>query len=131
MARRAAAYKAYYEHMPLRRASLPLGPNMQLYRRLTFGNLAEFSVLDTRQYRTDQPCGDGNQPPRPASLDAGATMLGAVQERWLFQGLDRSKARWNVVAQQVMMAQVDRRPAPTRCSAWISGAAMSKAESMC
>jgi alkaline phosphatase D len=114
LARRAAAYKAYYEHMPLRRASLPRGPNMQLYRRLTFGNLAEFSVLDTRQYRTDQPCGDGNKPPCPASLDASATMLGPAQERWLFQGLDRSKARWNVIAQQVMMAQVDRRAGPDK-----------------
>jgi alkaline phosphatase D len=114
LARRAAAYKAYYEHMPLRRASLPRGPNMQLYRRLTFGNLAEFSVLDTRQYRTDQPCEDGNKPPCPASLDASATMLGTAQERWLFQGLDRSKARWNVIAQQVMMAQVDRRAGPDK-----------------
>ena len=64
---------------------------MQLYRRLTFGNLAEFSVLDTRQYRTDQPCGDGNKPPCPGSLDPNATMLGPAQERWLFQGLDRRK----------------------------------------
>lgn len=40
--RRAAAYKAYYEHMPLRRISLPVGPDMQLYRRLAFGQLADF-----------------------------------------------------------------------------------------
>src|SRR5690606_11969350 len=52
LARRAAAYQAYYEHMPLRRSSLPKGPRLLLYRRVTFGNLAEFSVLDTRQYRT-------------------------------------------------------------------------------
>ena len=56
--RRAAAYQAYYENMPLRRSSVPRGPDMRLYRRLTYGGLAEFNVLDTRQYRTDQPCGD-------------------------------------------------------------------------
>src|SRR5262245_53906024 len=61
--RRAQAYQAYYEHMPLRRAQFPKGPDMQLYRRVAFGRLAEFAVLDTRQYRTDQPCGDGNKPP--------------------------------------------------------------------
>jgi len=49
LARRSAAYRAYYEHMPLRRRSRPHGPNMPLYRSLSFGNLAEFSVLDTRQ----------------------------------------------------------------------------------
>ena len=112
LARRSAAYRAYYEHMPLRRRSRPDGPNMPLYRSLSFGNLAEFSVLDTRQYRTDQPCGDGNKTPCPGSLDPGATMLGAAQERWLFQKLDRSKARWNVIAQQVMMADVDHRVGP-------------------
>lgn len=51
--RRAAACQAYYEHMPLRRASIPQGPDMLLYRRISYGNLAEFNVLDTRQYRDD------------------------------------------------------------------------------
>lgn len=63
LARRAAAYQAYYENMPLRASSLPKGPDLQLYRRLTWGRLAQFSMLDTRQYRTDQPCGDGFKPP--------------------------------------------------------------------
>ena len=60
--RRAAAYKAYYEHMPLRRASIPKGALLQLYRPFTYGTLASISMLDTRQYRTDQPCGDNVQP---------------------------------------------------------------------
>jgi alkaline phosphatase D len=63
--RRAAAYQAYYEHMPLRRASIPSGPDMLLYRRVPWGRLADLFVLDTRQYRTDQPCGDGNKPGAP------------------------------------------------------------------
>ena len=56
--RRANGYQAYYEMMPLRRSCLPQGPNMQLYRGASYGKLAEFLVLDTRQYRTDQPNGD-------------------------------------------------------------------------
>jgi alkaline phosphatase D len=108
LARRARAYKAYYEHMPLRRASLPSGPHMELFRRIAFGKLAEFFVLDTRQYRTDQPCGDGNKPPCAEALDPRATLLGDKQQQWLLDGLARSGGRWNVLAQQVMMARVDR-----------------------
>ena len=106
--RRAAAYRAYYEHMPLRRSSLPKGPDMQLYRKVSFGNLAEFFVLDTRQYRSDQPCGDGNKPQCEEALDPKATALGAAQEKWLMSGLAASNGRWNVLAQQIMMARVDR-----------------------
>jgi alkaline phosphatase D len=108
--RRARAYQAYYEHMPLRRACLPQGPDMRLYRKVTFGQLAQFFVLDTRQYRTDQPCGDGNKPPCDAVYDPKATALGEQQEAWLTEGLAASPARWNVLAQQIMMARVDRAP---------------------
>ena len=108
--RRAAAYKAYYEHMPLRRTSLPQGSDMMLYRRLAFGRLATFNVLDTRQYRTDQPCGDRVQPACPEVYDPRATILGARQREWLLDGLSRSAGAWNVLAQQVMMARVDRMP---------------------
>lgn len=107
--RRAAAYQAFYEHLPLRRFSLPQGPDMRLYRRLTFGDLAEFSVLDTRQYRSNQPCGDGETPRCKAALDPSKTMTGAQQERWLLDGLDRSRTRWNVIAQQVLMAELDHK----------------------
>ncbi|BCL36409.1 alkaline phosphatase D family protein [Nostoc sp. MS1] len=110
--RRANAYQAYYEHMPLRLSSLPKQASMLLYRRLTFGNLVEFHILDTRQYRTDQPCGDGLKPLCDAALDPKATMTGARQESWLFRGLDKSPARWNVIAQQTMLAQFDFDPRP-------------------
>lgn len=108
--RRARAYQAYYEHMPLRRSSIPRGPDMQLYRRVAFGRLADLFVLDTRQYRTDQPCDDGNKPPCDGVYDPNATLLGAEQKRWLLNGLATSPSKWNVLAQQVMMARVDRRP---------------------
>ncbi|QDL07805.1 alkaline phosphatase [Brasilonema octagenarum UFV-E1] len=108
--RRAAAYQAYYEHMPLRPFSKPEGPDMQIFRRLSFGNLATFHVLDTRQYRTDQPCGDGTKERCPENFDPNATITGKRQEEWLYKGLDRSTARWNVLAQQVIVAQRDFTP---------------------
>lgn len=107
---RAAAYQAYYEHMPLRAAQMPKGPDLLLYREVKFGRLANFQVLDTRQYRTDQPCGDGTRPPCDQCLDPNATLLGAEQEAWLLKTLDASRATWNALAQQVMMARVDRDP---------------------
>jgi alkaline phosphatase D len=110
--RRAAAYQAYYEHQPLRRSSLPKGPDMQLYRGLSWGALAGFSVLDTRQYRTDQPCGDGLKNPCAGVNAPEATLTGAAQEKWLMDRLRSSQARWNVTPQQVMMAPIDFMPGP-------------------
>lgn len=110
--RRAAAYQAYFEHMPLRRTALPRGPDMLLYRRMEFGRLASFHVLDTRQYRTDQPQGDGTKPPNPILMDPKGTLMGDTQREWLFSGVERSPAAWNVITQQVMMARVDQVPGP-------------------
>ena len=103
--RRAAAFQAFYEFMPLRRSSMPAGPAMSIYRRLTFGDLVEMSLLDTRQYRSDQPCGRNVAPSCAEHVAAGRTLLGDRQKRWLFDGLGRSEARWNVLAQQVLMAR--------------------------
>ncbi|MGH8017855.1 MAG: alkaline phosphatase D family protein [Opitutaceae bacterium] len=111
--RRAAAYQAYYEHMPLRRSARPSGPDLRLYRRLDYGRLARFHVLDTRQYRTDQPGETRRQPPSSSLEDPERTMLGSAQREWLADGLDRSPATWNVIAQQVLMAKVDIEPGPS------------------
>ncbi len=109
LARRAAAYQAYFEHMPLRRSALPQGPDMQIYRRFALGRLAQIDVADTRQYRTDQPCGDGTKPPCPEALSPAATLLGIKQRQWLFDGWAQSSATCNILAQQVMMGRVDRK----------------------
>jgi alkaline phosphatase D len=107
LAQRASAYQAYYEMMPLRKESLPRGPNMQLYRKASFGRLAEFLVLDTRQYRTDQPhAGEKRDIDDLAKSPKGA-ILGERQMQWLQSSLAESPAQWNVLAQQVMMAMVD------------------------
>ncbi|WP_078812176.1 alkaline phosphatase D family protein [Prosthecobacter debontii] len=106
--RRAAAYQAYYEHMPLRRSAMPKGPDMLLYRKVGYGRLADFHMLDTRQYRSDQPCGDGKKPQCEQALNPDSTMMGPIQRDWLFENLGKSASTWNVLAQQVMMARVDR-----------------------
>lgn len=105
--RRAAAYQAYYEMMPLRPRSLPRGPSMQLYRKASFGRLADFYILDTRQYRSDQPNGDGLKPLNEAATDRARSMLGRRQRRWLDANLISSVSDWNVLAQQVMMGMVE------------------------
>jgi alkaline phosphatase D len=117
--RRAAAYQAFYEHMPLRPSrSRPQGPALRLYDRFTYGDLGEFSVLDGRQYRSLQAC---SRPPDyggghfetdawcPERRDPNRSILGPAQEAWLFDGLARSSARWNILAQDVLMAQLRQR----------------------
>lgn len=103
--RRAAAYRAYWEHQPLRAGRAPVGPDMPLYRRLHWGSLAQFDVLDTRQYRSDQAYGDVQHVPGPESDDPARTMTGAAQEKWLLDGWRASDAVWNVVPQQVCFSQ--------------------------
>ena len=105
--RRAAAFRAYYENMPLRRSARPRGTDMRLYRRFAWGGLATFHMLDTRQYRDDQACGDGTRIDCAERLDPARTITGAEQERWLMDGLRHSRARWDVLGQQVFFAQRD------------------------
>jgi len=113
--RRAAAYRAFYEHMPVRPIlSQPNGPIMRVYDRFTFGDLIEISLLDGRQYRSREAC---YAPPNkggmhletdascPERREAGRTMMGFGQEAWLYGGLAHSKAQWNLIAQDVLMAQ--------------------------
>lgn len=117
--RRAAAYQGYWEHMPLRRASMPDGPAMKIYRSLKWGQLAEFQLVDDRQYRSGHPC----QPPELLAQhrdyliavrdcaerhDPARSILGAPQEQWLRQSFEASTARWNLLAQQTLMAAFPR-----------------------
>ena len=111
--RRANAYRAYYEHMPLPSRMLPFGADMRIYTHVDYGRLARFAMFDGRQYRSPQPC------PKPgrggsttisncaARLDERATFLGTAQERWFAAQLNASEARWNLVGQQMLLAQAD------------------------
>jgi len=104
--RRRAAYQAYWEHQPIRTDPPAEDGSLQMYRSLRWGTLAEFFVLDGRQYRTDQPCGDQVITSRSnceGLEDENATMLGNEQEKWLIEGLKDSGAQWKVLAQQTVM----------------------------
>ena len=105
LVRRAAAYRAYWENQPLRAEQLPNGPDARLYRRLTWGSLAQFDILDTRQYRSDQAYSDRPHAPGTESDDPARTLTGADQERWLLDGWQKSDALWHVLPQQVCFSQ--------------------------
>lgn len=104
--RRGAALRAYYENMPLRRTSLPRGHGLEVHRRVSWGGLATFHMLDTRQHRDDQACGDGTQDCAAAD-DPGRSLLGHAQEAWLADGFGRSTQVWDVLGQQVVFSQLD------------------------
>ncbi|GAA0590566.1 alkaline phosphatase [Kribbella sandramycini] len=103
-ARQAAAYQAYYENMPLRPAQANSGASIPLYRRLQWGSLASFHMLDTRQYRNDQACGDGWKVCSDADL-ASRSLPGNAQETWLLNGLNQKTATWDIIGQQVFFAR--------------------------
>jgi alkaline phosphatase D len=111
---RANGFRAYWENLPMRLPRPVDGPDARIYRRFTFGDLAEFNVLDTRQYRDDQACGDGPRYDCAERLGPARTMLGAEQEKWLLDGLGATGARWNVLAQQIPMCRLDDDPAPAQ-----------------
>jgi alkaline phosphatase D len=116
--RRAAAYLAYWEHAPLPRSRKPVGKDMPLFRRVQWGSLATFHVLDTRQYRSDQldvQCPAAQRDPASryctGVLESTRGILGATQRDWLFEGIAAPGAAWNVVANQVGFAPLARRNA--------------------
>jgi len=115
LARRAAAYQAYLEHMPLRTSVMREGGEMRLYGRHEWGALATLHLLDDRQYRSHQVCAKPNRggsnvvgPQCTARLDPTLTLLGTEQERWLDAGLGESKARWNLLVQQTLFSTAAR-----------------------
>ncbi|WP_084958518.1 alkaline phosphatase D family protein [Thermoactinospora rubra] len=111
--RRADAFRAYYENMPLRRASLQ-GTVLRINRRVSWGPLARFHLLDTRQFRDDQACLDGVRAGCDDRLAEGRTLLGAGQWRWLAEGMRGSTAQWNLLGQQILLMQRDYRRGPGR-----------------
>ena len=128
-ARRAAAYQAFYEHMPLRAsvltqalAGLASGAEMRIYGQIPFGRLATLYLLDDRHYRDPQVCnrngrfGSGMVDPErcPSWDDPQRTLLGAVQEQWLDRAFEQAAggATWNVVGQQTLFGRRDFRPGP-------------------
>ena len=109
--RRTAAYQSWWEHLPVRVPRATNWHDLRIYQRTTWGRMADVHMLDARQYRSDQSCGDGNKAvPCGDWADPQRTMLGDEQERWLFDGLKGSKARWQVLGNPVMLAAPDVQP---------------------
>ncbi|CDZ28958.1 alkaline phosphatase [Neorhizobium galegae] len=106
LARRRAAYQAWFEHMPVH-PSLAAGFDaLRIYDHYSFGNLAGVTLLDTRQYRSPQLGGSvGDDRPE-------RTMLGPAQETWLGKTLGASQAKWNIIAQQTLLAERDTKAGP-------------------
>jgi len=104
---RAAAYQAWYEHQPVRAPARPDADGPRVYRRLRWGNLVQLDVVDGRQYRSVPPCGWGEADACEQAYDPSVTMLGVEQERWLYDGLASSPARWNILGSNVMLARLD------------------------
>jgi alkaline phosphatase D len=107
-ARRAAAYQAWWEHMPVRFGP-PDGARLDIHRSLPWGSLLELLVLDTRQHRVAPPCGGGIVDTN-ACAEVGApdrTVLGAEQEAWLLDRLANTEAAWTTLAQSVVFAPIN------------------------
>ena len=107
-ARRFAAYQAWWEHQPVRLdPPASAGQEYRMYRGTQWGDLIEVALLDGRQYRTNQACGDitlSTDPPCPEALDPTRTMLGAEQEQWLLDTLTASTSAWKLIGNQVVLA---------------------------
>jgi alkaline phosphatase D len=105
--RRRAGYDAFFEWMPkIRNAQEP----DRTYGSLRLGANAEVFLLDTRRYRDDQPCNDAFVTPCPDSEAEGRTLLGPGQKAWLKEAVSSSRARWKVVANQIMIMSLDSAP---------------------
>lgn len=109
--RRADAFRAYWENMPLRLPK-PQGSDYRIYRRTQWGQLANFHMMDTRQYRDDQLNGDKWGPAIPGIDDPDRTITGAEQEKWLIDGFRASTQRWDFLGQQVFFAEQDADKGP-------------------
>jgi alkaline phosphatase D len=121
-ARRFAAYQAWWEHQAVR-FDPPVGPNKEYrtYRDVHWGDLIDLALLDGRQYRTDQACGDVTlsvEPPCAEVLDPARTMLGDEQETWLFDALAASTATWNVIGNQTVFADATLNGAVLNYDQW-------------
>ena len=116
-ARRAAAYRAYYEHMPLPRRAVPFGASMRLFTQRGFGQLANIVMLDSRQYRSPLACTararrNSRSVNCPELHEIARTKLGELQENWLGMQMIASRARWNLYPQGTVMAYIDTDPGP-------------------
>ena len=107
------AQRAWIEYIPARvevdeSASHALD-YLKLYRKFKVGRLLDLFITDSRTYRSQQPCGDGNAWENYWCYDyekTSQTMLGREQRNWLINGLTGSNATWKVWGNQTLLAQL-------------------------
>ena len=107
--RRNAAYQAWWEHQPVRLPAPRGATDYQIYRQLWVGKLLELNLLDERQYRSDQSCGDATFQLAPAckeTFDPIRTMLGPKQEAWFAEAVGSTRTIWTAVANEVILGDV-------------------------
>jgi alkaline phosphatase D len=110
-AQRQAAFQAFWENMPVPRAMKPVSSAIKLYRRVDWGTLARFHMMDTRQYRVKQAAAGGCA----EITSTSRTLVGAAQEQWLLDGLTARSSGWDFLGQQVFFAQRDTDGAAGTC----------------
>jgi alkaline phosphatase D len=112
-ARRAAAYQAWWEHQPVRVPRARSWTDLNITRAFNWGTLATMHMIDSRQYRSDQSCDDQRiKVPCGTWAEPARTMLGEAQEAWLARGLAASRARWQILGNQVMVSPADSTAGP-------------------
>lgn len=94
-ARKRAGYQAFFENQPF----LPKVKN-RLYRGLRFGKTVDLLMLDQRQYRDNQPCGDAVAP-ACAEFTQPRDFLGRAQMKWTKDRLAASPAAWKVIGNEL------------------------------
>ena len=117
-ARRTQAHRAFDEWMPTRlEGTARVGDGDKLYRRFRFGKLAEISMLDLRNYRSEQVRTALPSPvpaPEQEVSDPNRTITGRQQMEWLKTSLSNNRAQWKVIGNPVMIAPVNFGPVPRR-----------------
>jgi alkaline phosphatase D len=124
LAMRAAAYQAWFEHMPVPMRMRPRGPSATIHGRYRFGQMLDVLLMDGRQYRSHHACLlKRSASPLTDCADRLAperSYFGKAQEAWLAQELQRPPTRWTVIAQQTLMAEADRKTGPEH-GYWMDG----------
>jgi alkaline phosphatase D len=122
---RAAAYQAYYEHMPLPLSARPVGLDATIYAHYRFGDMLDMLLIDDRQYRSAPACVQGGRPTTVPDCaertEEARTMLGRMQEQWMDRQLAEGRGRWTIVAQQTLMAEARHRDAEGGDRYWMDG----------
>ncbi len=110
LARRRAAYQAYLEWMPIRMPDQSVAHRgIRFFRRFSFGPLADLSVIDTRQNRSEPVAGLSGAlfgVETQALNDPERVFMEPEQMQWLTDGLKAKSAQWHLIGNQTVFTRV-------------------------